>query len=84
MSLVVKIGSRLGHRGSGADGALVVCPCSTGTLSAIATGASDNLIERAADVALNRNVKKLLLLVREMPYSQIHLETCSNSRKWAR
>lgn len=59
--------------GSNAPEAMIVCPCSSGTLSAIATGASDNLIERAADVMLKEQ-KKLILVHREMPLSVIHLE----------
>lgn len=59
--------------GSAAPKQMVVCPCSTGTLSAIATGASDNLIERAADVVIKER-GQLILVPREMPFSTIHLE----------
>ena len=59
--------------GSGVADATVVCPCTTGTLSSISVGSSRNLIERAADVALKER-KKLILVVRETPFSDIHLE----------
>lgn len=59
--------------GSSHVDAMVVCPCTSGCLAAIASGMSDNLLERAADVVLKEN-HKLILVHRETPLSVIHLE----------
>ncbi len=59
--------------GSGVPDAMVVCPCTTGTLASIASGLCNSLLERAADVVLKER-RQLILAPREMPLSSIHLE----------
>ncbi|MDX1609364.1 MAG: flavin prenyltransferase UbiX [Halofilum sp. (in: g-proteobacteria)] len=59
--------------GSGAPDAMVVCPCTTGTLAALAAGHCTSLLERAADVVLKER-RRLIVMPREMPFSEIHLE----------
>jgi flavin prenyltransferase len=59
--------------GSSAPEAVIIIPCSMGKLAAVANGISSNLLERTGDVALKER-RQLILVVRETPFSLIHLE----------
>jgi flavin prenyltransferase len=59
--------------GSYAVDSMIVVPCSMGTLAAIASGVSDDLVSRSADVMLKEG-RKLVLCVRDTPFNRIHLE----------
>jgi 4-hydroxy-3-polyprenylbenzoate decarboxylase len=59
--------------GTSLTGGVIIAPCSMGTLARVAAGFSSNLVERAADVALKEG-RRLVLMPREAPFSELHLE----------
>ncbi|KAF7599498.1 MAG: aromatic acid decarboxylase [Candidatus Dactylopiibacterium carminicum] len=59
--------------GTNPPDAMAICPCTMGTLAAVAAGLSSNLIERAADVCIKEG-RRLVLVPREAPFSALHLE----------
>jgi flavin prenyltransferase len=59
--------------GSGVNRAMVICPCSSGSLAALAHGLSRNVLERAAEVTIKER-KQLILVHRETPISSIHIQ----------
>ncbi|MDE0895220.1 MAG: UbiX family flavin prenyltransferase [Planctomycetota bacterium] len=59
--------------GTALGAAVILCPCSMGTMARVAAGFSSNLVERAADVAIKER-RRLIVVPREAPLSQLHLE----------
>jgi len=66
--------------GSWRHGGMIVCPCSMASLAAIAAGLGSNLIHRAADVTLKEG-RKLILVPRETPLSEIHLRNMLSAKR---
>jgi flavin prenyltransferase len=66
--------------GSAKVDAYVICPCSMGTLGSLASGTMSNLIHRAASVAMKEG-RKLVVMPRETPLSEIHLENMLRLRR---